>query len=236
MKEAWTNNGEGLLPSRCPLGEQHRPSHHQTTARKKWTKEDNKFAITCYLKAIEESQRGYRKWIHRYWIEEGRFEIEEQHLTCQVRSILKTKKLSEVEIEALNQKVTTPQETVEVLIKNDPVEDPDVTPVTESGVKQNHPAGDSGMEETDELHQNDDTQRIRMMQENSSDSIPSHPMPSLQGIDALKVKGTVSEVSDICNIRVKNLGELKDLLRARARLVRNKVGAIANKKEFKEPY
>ena len=74
------------------------------------------------------------------------------------------------------------------------------------------------------------------MQENSSDSIPSHPIPSLQGIDALKVKGTVSEVSDICNIKVKNLGELKDLLRARARLVRNKVGAIANKKEFKEPY
>ena len=29
-----------------------------------------------------------------------RFEIEEQHLTCQVRSILKNKKLSEVEIEA----------------------------------------------------------------------------------------------------------------------------------------
>ena len=42
----WNQNGEGLLPSRCPGGEQHRPGCHQITARKKWTKEDNKFAIT----------------------------------------------------------------------------------------------------------------------------------------------------------------------------------------------
>ena len=28
--------------------------------------------------------------MHQYWIEEGSFETEEQHLPCQVRSILKT--------------------------------------------------------------------------------------------------------------------------------------------------
>ena len=89
-----------------------------------------------------------------------RFEIEEQHLACQVRSILKTKKLSEVEIETLRGKIATLQETVEVLIENDPVEGFDVTPVIEIGVQQNQPAADSGMEGTDELHQNDDTQRI----------------------------------------------------------------------------
>ena len=33
----------------------------------------------------------YRKRMHQYWIEKGRFEIEEQHLACQVRNILKTK-------------------------------------------------------------------------------------------------------------------------------------------------
>ena len=46
------------------------------------------------------------------------------------------------------------------------------------------------------------------MQENSSD-----PIPSLQGIDALKVKNTVSEINNIiCNIRVKNLDELENHL------------------------
>ena len=53
-----------------------------------------------------------------------------------------------------------------------------------------------------------------MMHENSSD-----PIPSLQGTDALKAKSTISEVNDImCNIRVKNLDEIKNLLRAGAKL------------------
>ena len=46
--------------------------------------------------------------MHQQWIVEGRFEIEKQLLVFQVRIILKTKKLSEVEIEALRRKVTTP--------------------------------------------------------------------------------------------------------------------------------
>ena len=66
--------------------------------------------------------------MHQYWKEGGRFEIEEQHPACQVRSILKTKKLSEVEIEALRPKVTTLQETIKMLIENDRVEGSDETP------------------------------------------------------------------------------------------------------------
>ena len=65
--------------------------------------------------------------------------------------------MSEVEIEALRLKVTTPQEPVEVLIKNEPIEGSDVTPVIESEVEQNHPATDGSMEVTQELHQNNDT-------------------------------------------------------------------------------
>ena len=90
------------------------------------------------------------------------------------------------------------------------------------------------MEGTDELHQKDDTQRIRsMMQENSSDPT----IPSLRGIDALKVKGAISEVNDIiCNIKVKDLDELKNLLRTGTRLVCEKIGVFSNKKDFKEPF
>ena len=61
VKEARINNCQGLLPKRCPVGKQRRLGCHQTTARKKWTKKGNKFAITSYLKAKEEGQRGYRK-------------------------------------------------------------------------------------------------------------------------------------------------------------------------------
>ena len=88
----------------------------------------------------------------------GRFEIKVRHLVSQVRSILKTKILPELEIEAFRRRLTTPQETVEVL--NHPVESSDVAPVIKIGVEQNHPGSDGS-------HQNNDTQRIRkMMQEN----------------------------------------------------------------------
>ena len=52
----------------------------------------------------------------------------------------------------MGEKVTTPQETVEVLIENYPVKDSDVTPVDEVGVEQSHSVTDGGMEKTDELH------------------------------------------------------------------------------------
>ena len=90
--------------------------------------------------------------MYHYWIEEGRFEIEEQHLACQVRNILKIKRFSEVEIEALRQNLTTLQEPVEMLIENDPVEGSYMTPLLGIGVEQNHSANDGGMEEIDELH------------------------------------------------------------------------------------
>ena len=63
-KEAQTNNGEGLSPGRWPVGEQRRPGYHQTTARKKWTEHDNRFANSCYLKAKKKGQSGYRKRMH----------------------------------------------------------------------------------------------------------------------------------------------------------------------------
>ena len=50
----------------------------------------------------------------------------------------------------------------------------------------------------------------------------------------MKVKSTVSEISVIvCIIRVKNLDELKNLLRAGARFLCNKLGVITKKKYVK---
>ena len=61
VNEARTDNFEGLSPGRCPAGKQRGPGRHQNTAGKRWIKEENKTAISCYLKATKESKRGYRK-------------------------------------------------------------------------------------------------------------------------------------------------------------------------------
>ena len=51
VNEVRTANCEGLSPSRCPAGKQPGPSRYQITARNKWTKGENKTAISFYLKA-----------------------------------------------------------------------------------------------------------------------------------------------------------------------------------------
>ena len=62
-------------------------------------------AILCYLQAKEAPNIGYRKRMHHYWKDYELFELEEQHLAYQVRSILKTGKLSKVEIEGLKRQI-----------------------------------------------------------------------------------------------------------------------------------
>ena len=79
-------------------GKQHGPRCHPATARRKRSKEDNKMAILCYLQAKKRPNIGDRKRMHQYWKDYRLFELEEKHLACQVRSILKTDKLSKVEI------------------------------------------------------------------------------------------------------------------------------------------
>ena len=48
--------------------------------------------------------------------------------------------------------MSIPEEPIEVLIENDPVDGSDIAPVIEIGVEQNHSAVDGGMDGTDDLH------------------------------------------------------------------------------------
>ena len=101
VNKARIDNCEGSSPGRCPAGKQRGPSRYENAARKKQTKDENKSAISYYLKATKESKRGDRKRMYNLWNEMGKFEIEEQHLACQVRSIFKNKRLKEIEIQQL---------------------------------------------------------------------------------------------------------------------------------------
>ena len=105
VNEARTDNCEGLSPGKCSASKQHGSGRHQNTARKKWKREENKTAISCYLKATNESKQGYRRRMYNLWNEIGMFEIEEEHLACQVRSIFKNKRLIEIEIQQLRKEI-----------------------------------------------------------------------------------------------------------------------------------
>ena len=65
VKDAETE-GEGFSPGRCPVGKQCEPGRHPVTARRKWSKEDNKMIILCYLQAKERPNIDYRKRTRQY--------------------------------------------------------------------------------------------------------------------------------------------------------------------------
>ena len=81
LKEAGTE-GEDFSPGRCPVGKQRGSGCYPATARRKWSKEDNKMAVLSYLQAKEGPNIGHRKRMHQYWKDYGQFELEEQHLAC----------------------------------------------------------------------------------------------------------------------------------------------------------
>ena len=82
--------GKSSLPGRFSVSKQRGLGRHPATARRKWPKEDNKMTILCYLQAKEGPNIGYRKRRHQYWKGYRLFQLEEQHLTCQVSCISKT--------------------------------------------------------------------------------------------------------------------------------------------------
>ena len=87
--------GESFSPGRCLMGKK------KSTESKK----DNKMAILCNLQAKEGSSIKYRKRIHQYWKNYGLLELQKQHLAYQVSSILKTGRLSKVEIKRLKRQI-----------------------------------------------------------------------------------------------------------------------------------
>ena len=68
-------------------------------------KKEIKIAISCYLKATKESTCRDRKQMYNLLNEMGMFEIEKQHLACQARSILRNKRLKEIEIQQLQKEI-----------------------------------------------------------------------------------------------------------------------------------
>ena len=96
---------EGLLPGRCPIGEQDGSGCHRTTVdgrttRRKWSQEENRVVTQCYYRS-EYGRNGYRMRMHAIWNEMGMFNVTEQRLVDQKNNILKRKWLLDLELEEI---------------------------------------------------------------------------------------------------------------------------------------
>ena len=161
------------------------------------------------------------------------FEIEEQHLACQVRSILKNKRLTEIEIQQLRKEIEKDGITPE---RVDTVSE--MSYRTSSGTETvreqccnlgDYPGGTPEGRIKNPIHQ----RLIEIMHEGEKGDIPS-----LRSRDITLVTKYVNEVNKLLKcIPVRNLSELKCAARASALLVCEKVGVkIYHTIYKKEPF
>ena len=72
-----SNNSEGPLPGRCPIGEQRGPHLSSNYYDKEVVEREKKVSLICYLRAIKESKTGYMKIIYGLCNELKSLEINE---------------------------------------------------------------------------------------------------------------------------------------------------------------
>ena len=83
--------------------------HHANpviSKRRKWTSQDYKIVMECYLLLSEPKIRDYRKLMLSLWLQKGMFWVSEQSLVDQADTIRRNSWMTQFEIEELERKVT----------------------------------------------------------------------------------------------------------------------------------
>ena len=94
------------LSNRCSRQEiiGHHHGNPVISKRRKWTSQENKIVIECYLLS-EPKIRGYRKHILSLWLQKGMFLVSEQRLVDQANTIRGNSWMTELEKEELERRV-----------------------------------------------------------------------------------------------------------------------------------
>ena len=105
-------NGSRLAeqgPSSCRCSRQGNIGRHHAnpviSKRRKWTSQENKIVIECYLLSDPKIRR-YRKRMLSLWLQKGMFWVSEQILVDQANTVRSNSCMTELEIEELERKVT----------------------------------------------------------------------------------------------------------------------------------
>ena len=89
-----------------------KPSKRSDGQRRKWSKEEYKFAVECKLRAeMDGYTRGVGKIALQYWEQGEMFELTENKLMNQIRTILSKGWLTPVELESIKRKIADAQPT-----------------------------------------------------------------------------------------------------------------------------
>ena len=174
--------------------------------------------------------------MHQYWKDDGLFELQEQHLAYQVRSILKTGKLSKVEIERLKRQIKLLHvDSVECETgKLDRSEEKVVTQSDDNVLLQEFTAGASGCVEDTRVSEsaNDITKRLKLLLKNPKND----PIPSLRSANAFRLKQETEVTKAMSSITLNDISDFKNLIKAGAISVCERMGIRKSVKPQQEPF
>ena len=182
-------------------------------------------AILCNLQAKEGPHIGYRKRMHQYWKDDG------------LRSILKTSKLSKVEIERLKRQIkqfhvdSVECETGQLDRSNEEV----VTQYDDNLLLQGFTVGASCCVEDTRVSESasDITKRLKLLLKNPKND----PIPSLRSTNAFRLKQETEEVTKaMSSITLNDISDFKNLIKAGAISVCERMGIRKSVKPQQEPF
>ena len=111
-----------LLPGSLPVPPQAGSGRQSATGitstnekRRGWTRANNINAMECYYRSQPE-KRGYMKRMHQIWKDRGLFSTTDQRIADQVRVIKRIGLMSDLEMEEIQQRVTTTPPNAEIQI------------------------------------------------------------------------------------------------------------------------
>ena len=175
--------------------------------------------------------------MHQYWKDDGLFELQEQHLTYQVRSILKAGKLSKVETECLKRQIKE-LHVDSVECESGELDRADEEVVTQSDdnlLLQEFTAGAIGCVEDTRVSEgaSDMKKRLKLLLKNPK----NEPIPSLQSANAFRLKQETEEVSKtMSSITLNDISDFKNLIKAGAISVCERMGIRKSVKPQQQPF
>ena len=226
---------EGFSPVRCPTEEQRGPGCNPATApriqRRKWSQEDNRTVMECYYQS-EPRRNGYRKRMHRYWMEKEMFPVTEQRLMDQKNNIVKKKWLSDLELEEIRRNV----EDVEQGVIPEEVEFDTVDDVAMGSTDRNNACEEIEINENSGL--SDEEKGLSERLKNILTSNQRERLPSLRGVEKGRLQAAVRKVDMLLGkMKTNNITDTNNLIYAGAVLVRELLGLKKpNRNARREPW
>ena len=221
-----------------------KPSIRSDGVKRKWSKEEYKFAVECKLRAEKDGYtRGVGKIAMKYWEQGDMFELTENKLMNQIRTILSKGWLTPVELESIKRKIVDDQPTCTepeqagsapaVSDQEDPVVDTQVTEVARAVEEEGISSGESTNVEMseEEVVLSNRLKEILERQEKGK-------ILNCKSIDQAKLRNETAKVNKIITAAtLTNITDIRDILQAGAILVGELVEAKEPKtKVEKAPY